>query len=90
MVQGTEKTFKVGYQKCQDPSATMPSFCNPGAVSNVRGPAAEGVAHKITTIPGSLKLRKEYIGHGPLETGLQKDASQPGGPLKGGRRIFQE
>ena len=34
-------------QKYQDPLATMPSICNPEAMSNDRGPAAEGVAHKI-------------------------------------------
>ena len=30
----------------QDPLATMPRICNLEAMSNDRGPAAEGVAHK--------------------------------------------
>ena len=38
---------RSGYQRCQDPLATMPRICNPTAMSNDRGPAAEGVAHKI-------------------------------------------
>ena len=38
---------RSGYQKCQDPLAAMPRICNPEAMSNDRGPAAEGVAHKI-------------------------------------------
>ena len=38
---------RSGYQRCQDPLATMPRICNPKAMSNDRGPAAEGVAHKI-------------------------------------------
>ena len=57
---------------------------------------------KENTIPGSLKpdsrdpetetgnLETEKRVHrilGTLETGLHKDAPQPGGPLKGGRRI---
>ena len=36
-------------QKYQDPLATMPRISNPEAMSNDRGPAAEGVAHKITS-----------------------------------------
>ena len=55
------------------------------------------------TIPGSLKPdyrdpetetgnleteKRVHRIHGTLDTGLHKDASQPGGPLKGGRRIF--
>ena len=31
----------------KDPLATMPRIYNPEAMSNDRGPAAEGVAHKI-------------------------------------------
>ena len=38
---------KFASQKYQDPLATMPRICNPEAMSNDRGPAAEGVAHKI-------------------------------------------
>ena len=34
-------------QKYQDPLATLPRICNPETKSNDRGPAAEGVAHKI-------------------------------------------
>ena len=41
-------------QKYQDPLATLPRVCNPRAVSNGRGPAAEGVAHTI------LFLANEY------------------------------
>ena len=59
----------------------------------------------VTTIPGSLKPdsrdpetetgkleteKRVHRIHGTLETGLHKDASQPGGPHKGGRRIFVE
>ena len=55
------------------------------------------------TIPGSLKPdprdpdtetgnleteKRVHRIHGTLETGLHKDAPQPGGPLKGGRRIY--
>ena len=54
---------KFASQKYQDPLATLPRICDPETMSNDRGPAAEGVAHEITTIPGSLKLRKEYIGY---------------------------
>ena len=35
------------YQECQGPLATMPKICNPKAMSNGRGPAAEAVAHKV-------------------------------------------
>ena len=57
----------------------------------------------VTIIPGSLKPdsrdpetetgsleteERAHRIHGTLETGLHKDASQPGGPLKGGRRII--
>ena len=57
----------------------------------------------VTTIPGSLKPdsrdpetetgnleteKRVHRIHGTLETGLHKDASQPGGPHKGGRRIL--
>ena len=38
---------RFAYQECQGPLATMPRNCNPEAMSNDRGPAAEGVAHKI-------------------------------------------
>ena len=38
-----------GYKECQDPLATIPRICNPSAMSNGRGPAAEGVAHMIAT-----------------------------------------
>ena len=56
----------------------------------------------VTTIPGSLKPdsrdpeietgnleieKRVHRIHGTLETGLHKDAPQPGGPHKGGRRI---
>ena len=56
------------------------------------------------TIPGSLKPdsrdpetetgnleteKRVHRIHGTLEAGLHKDAPQPGGPLKGGRRIFK-
>ena len=37
---------RFAYQECQGPLATMPRNCNPEAMSNDRGPAAEGVAHK--------------------------------------------
>ena len=40
------------------------------------------------TETGKLETEKRvHRIHGTLETGLQKDASQPGGPHKGGRRI---
>ena len=43
----------------------------------------------VTTIPESLKpILKVHRRHGTLETGIQKDAPQPGGPHKGGRRII--
>ena len=57
------------------------------------------------TIPGSLKPdsrdpetetgkleteKRVHRIHGTLETGLDKDPSQPGGPLKGGRRIITD
>ena len=38
---------RFGYQKCQNPLATMPRICKPRAMSNGRGPAAADVAHKI-------------------------------------------
>ena len=56
----------------------------------------------VTNNPGSLKTdsrdleteiwnheieKKVHRIHDTLETGLHKDASQPGGPLKGGRWI---
>ena len=37
-------------QKYQDPLATLPRICNPETMRNDRGPAAEGVAHKIIAI----------------------------------------
>ena len=41
------------------------------------------------TETGSLETEKRvHRIHDTLETGLHKDASQPGGPHKGGRRIF--
>ena len=40
------------------------------------------------TETGNLETEKRvHRIHGTLETGLQKNASQPGGPHKGGRRI---
>ena len=42
---------KFASQKYQDPLATMQRICNPEAMSNDRGPAAEGVAHKIRRTP---------------------------------------
>ena len=57
----------------------------------------------VTTIPGSLKPdsrdpetetgdleieKRVHRIHGTLETGLQHDPSQPGGPHKVGRRIL--
>ena len=42
--------IRSGYPRCQDPLATTPIICNPAAMSNDRGPAAEGVPHKITKI----------------------------------------
>ena len=39
---------RFAYQECQGPLATMPRNCNPEAMDNDRGPAAEGVAHKIS------------------------------------------
>ena len=38
---------KFASQKYQDPLATLPRICNPETMSNDRGPAAEGVAHKM-------------------------------------------
>ena len=38
---------KFASQKYEDPLATMPRIYNPEAMGNDRGPAAEGVAHKI-------------------------------------------
>ena len=38
---------KFASQKYQDPLATLPRICNPETMSNDRGLAAEGVAHKI-------------------------------------------
>ena len=41
------------------------------------------------TETGSLETEKTvHRVHGTLETGLHKDAPQPGGPHKGGRRIY--
>ena len=40
---------RLAYQRCQDALATMPRISIPEAMGNDRGPAAEGVAHKITT-----------------------------------------
>ena len=42
---------RFAYQRCQDALATMPRICNPEAMGNDRGPAAEGVAHKIRRTP---------------------------------------
>ena len=47
-------------QKYQDPLATMPRICNPEAMSNDRGPAAEGVAHKIFK---SINIRHRAFRH---------------------------
>ena len=41
---------RFAYQRCQDALATMPRICNPEAMGNDRGPAAEGVAHKISFV----------------------------------------
>ena len=38
---------RFAHQECQGPLPTMPRNCNPEAASADRGPAAEGVAHKI-------------------------------------------
>ncbi len=38
---------RLRYQECQDPLAAMPTNCNPRAMDNDRGLAAEGVARKI-------------------------------------------
>ena len=40
---------KFASQKYEAPLATMPRIYNPEAMSNERGPAAEGVAHKISS-----------------------------------------
>ena len=45
---------KFASQRYQDPLPTMPRICNPEAMSNDRGPAAEGVAHKIFKIMKSI------------------------------------
>ena len=42
---------RFAYQRCQDALATMPRICNPEAMGNDLGPAAEGVAHKIRRTP---------------------------------------
>ena len=42
---------RFAYQECQGPLPTMPRNCNPEAASTDRGPAAEGVAHKIFPEP---------------------------------------
>ena len=43
----------------------------------------------LETETGNLETEKRvHKIHDTLETGLHKDASQPGGPHKGGRRIF--
>ena len=46
---------RFAYQRCQDALATMPRICNPEAMGNDRGPAAEGVAHKIRALSENLK-----------------------------------
>ena len=51
---------KFASQKYQDPLATMPRICNPEAMSNDRGPAAEGVAHKIINIGASAGLHRPW------------------------------
>ena len=38
---------RFAFQKYEDPLASMSGICNPAAMRNDRGPAAEGVAHKI-------------------------------------------
>ena len=71
-------TFRVE-AKCVGPRAL--SNTNPGSLKpDSRDPETE---------TGSLEIEKRVLWiHGTLETGLHKDPSQPGGPHKGGRRIF--
>ena len=62
---------------------TIPGFLRPDPGSlrpDSRDPETE---------TGNLETEKRvHRIHDTLETGLHKDASQPGGPPKGGRRIY--
>ena len=52
---------ELGTQKCQDPLATLPRICNPKAMSNGRGPATEGLAHKICARPHMKKTLNDLL-----------------------------
>ena len=61
------------------------------ALSNIIPGSLKPDSRDPETETGNLEIEKRVHGiHGTLETGLHKDASQPGGPHKGGRRIFSE
>ena len=59
------------------------------ALSNTNPGSLKPDSRDPETETGNLETEKRvHRIHGKLETGLHKDPSQPGGPLKGGRRIF--
>ena len=58
----------------KDPLATMPRIYNPEAMSNDRGPAAEGVAHKIRRTPAGGAGRD--WGHSPFSA-ESEDSGRP-------------
>ena len=61
------------------------------ALSNTNPGSLKPDSRDPETETGNLETEKRvHRIHGTLETGLHKDASQPGGPLKGGRRIFKD
>ena len=58
------------------------------ALSNINPGSLKPDSRDPETETGKLETEKRvHRIHGTLETGLQKDASQPGGPLNGGQRI---
>ena len=60
------------------------------ALSNTNPGSLKPDSRDPETETGNLEVEKRVHGiHGTLEQGLHKDASQPGGPLKGGRRIYE-
>ena len=59
------------------------------ALSNTFPGSLRPDSRDLETETGNLETEKRvHRIHGTLETGLHKDASQPGGPHKGGRRII--
>ena len=60
------------------------------ALSNTNPGSLKPDSRDPETETGNLETEKRvHRIHGTLETGLNKDASQPGGPHKGGRRILE-